>query len=102
MFNFNAVGPANTDRIVDFLLGTDRIALSRGVFAGVHARLDAQEFRLAAIALDGDDRILYDQATGRLYYDADGTLNGALSAPAVLFAIVTNHAALTFQDFYVF
>ena len=49
----------------------------------------------------GDDRILFDQATGRLYYDADRTLNGALSAPAVLFAIVTNHAALTFQDFYV-
>ena len=100
-FNFNYVGAANADRIVDFVAGTDRIALSIGTFAGVHASLEAQEFRLGTAAVDGDDRILYDSATGRLYYDPDGTLNGASSAPTVLFAIVANLAALTHQDFYV-
>ena len=101
VFDFNAVGAANADRIIDFVPGTDRIKLSPGAFAGVHAVLNPQEFRLGAVAVDGDDRILYDTTTGRLYYDADGTLNGALSAPAVLFAFVANHAALTYQDFYV-
>jgi hypothetical protein len=100
-FNFNYLGAVNADRIVDFVVGTDRISLSSGTFPAVHANLDAQEFRLGTAALDGDDRILYDSATGRLYYDPDGTLNGASSAPAVLFAIVANHAALTYQDFYV-
>lgn len=100
-FNFNYLGAANADRIVDFVVGTDRIALSSGIFPAVHANLDAQEFRLGTAAVDGDDRILYNSATGRLYYDPDGTLNGVSSAPPVLFAIVANHAALTFQDFVV-
>lgn len=100
-FNFNFLGAANADRIVDFVPGTDRIALSGGTFPEVHASVDAQEFRLGTAAVDGDDRILYDNATGRLYYDPDGSLNGASSAAAVLFAIVANHAALTYQDFYV-
>ena len=98
-FNFNFTGAANADRIVDFVVGTDRIALSSGAFPGVHAQLDPQEFRLGTVALDGDDRILYDSATGRLYYDPDGNLNGASSASPVLFAIVANHAALTSLDF---
>ena len=100
-FNFNYLGAANADRIVDFVAGSDRIALSSGTFPGVHANLNAQEFRLGTAAVDGDDRILYDSATGRLYYDPDGTLNWASSAAPVLFAIVANHAALTYQDFYV-
>ena len=100
-FNFNFLGAANADRIVDFGVGTDWIALSSGTFPAVHAALEAQEFRLGTAAVDGDDRILYDSATGRLFYDPDGTLHGASSAAPVLFAIVANHAALTYQDFYV-
>ena len=100
-FNFNFVGTANADLIVDFLPGADRIALTSAAFAGLHGSMDAQEFRRGTAAADGDDRIIYDQATGRLFYDSDGTLNGALSAPAVVFAIVGNHAALSFQDFFV-
>ena len=101
-FNFDFVGTANADLIVDFFPGNDRIAPSGAAFAGLHGSMDAQEFRLGTAAADGDDRIIYHQATGRLFYDSDGTLNGALSAPAVLFAIVGNHAALSFQDFFVF
>ena len=100
-FNFNYLGTANADKIVDFVVGTDRIALSSGTFPGVHASLDAQEFRLGTAALDGDDRILYDSVTGRLYYDPDGNLNGASSAAAVLFAVVQNQPGLSYLDFYV-
>ena len=99
VFNFNFLGSANADRITDFVHGTDRIGLDSATFAAVHAALDKGEFRLGAAAQDGDDRIIYDQASGRLFYDPDGTLHGAQSAAPVLFAIVANHAALTFQDF---
>ena len=100
VFNFNFLGTANADRIVDFVHGTDRIGLDSAAFAAVHAALDAGEFRLGGAAQDGDDRIIYDRASGRLFYDPDGTLHGAQSAAPVLFAIVANHAALTFQDFF--
>ncbi len=100
-FNFEIVGATNADRIVDFLRGTDRIALTSGAFPGLNGTMNAQEFRLGTAAADGDDRILYDQATGRLFYDSDGNLNGAQSAPPVLFAIVGNHAALSSGDFFV-
>ncbi len=46
-------------------------------------------------ALDADDRIIYDSATGRIYYDADGSGAGA----QVLFAQVTAGLALTNADF---
>ncbi len=101
VFNFVAKGADHYDHIVDFQHGVDVIQLTAAVFAGVHATVDVQEFRLGTAAQDGDDRIIYDAATGRLYYDPDGTLHGTASAPQVLFAILDNHAALSFQDFIV-
>jgi len=46
--------------------------------------------------LDGDDRIVYNAATGQIFYDADG-ISGAAQ---VLFATVTAGTALTSADFY--
>lgn len=100
-FLFNSTGPANADRIADFDAFIDKIGLEKAAFAGVHAALNTQEFRLGTVAQDGDDRIVYDQTSGRLYYDPDGTLNGAASAPQILFAILANHATLSFDDFFV-
>ena len=50
---------------------------------------------VGSAALDADDRIIYDQTTGLLYYDADGNGAGA----AVLFAGVAGLPALTAADF---
>ena len=97
-FYFNsAPGPANIDRILDFSVADDAVYLLRSVFgaAGANGTLAASAFHQGAASADGDDRILYDAATGRIYYDADGT--GA--AAAIHFATVTAGTALTHADF---
>jgi Ca2+-binding RTX toxin-like protein len=55
-------------------------------------------FQLGTAAADADDRIIYDSATGKLFYDADGNAAGA----QVLFAQVTAGTALTDVDFVAF
>ena len=44
--------------------------------AGVHA-LNPAFFRAGAAALDANDYIVYNQANGALYYDADGNVPAA-------------------------
>ena len=48
-------------------------------------------------AKDANDHIVYNQSTGDLAYDADGSGAGQ----AVVFAHLANHAALTAADFIV-
>jgi Ca2+-binding RTX toxin-like protein/endo-alpha-1,4-polygalactosaminidase (GH114 family) len=92
-----APGPGNVDRLADFSVADDNIHLSRAVFAGIAANgpLAAGAFHAGTAAADAADRILYDSATGRIFYDADGS--GA--AAAILFATVTPGTALTNLDF---
>jgi Ca2+-binding RTX toxin-like protein len=87
-----ALGANNVDGIVDFLPGTDKIALSQSIFAGIGATLDANEFGTA----DADTLIVYDQSTGSLSYDAGGAGAGA---DPVLFATVTAGTVLNNTDF---
>lgn len=95
-FVFNtALGDNNVDHIVDFTAVDDQLVLNSGIFGIAKGALAADAFRLGATALDADDRILYDQATGRLYLDSDG--NGA--AAAQLFAILDNKAVIAADDF---
>jgi Ca2+-binding RTX toxin-like protein len=56
-----------------------------------------QQFRIGAAAQDADDRIIYDDTTGAVFFDADGT--GA--AAAIQFAIVDPGLALTNSQFIV-
>jgi Ca2+-binding RTX toxin-like protein len=60
--------------------------------------LDPQVFVAGAAALDADDRIIYDPATGTLYYDSDG-LGGASQTA---FAILSGSPALQASDIGVF
>ena len=48
-------------------------------------------------AHDADDRIIYDENSGALFYDADGSGAGA----AVQFASLRHHPAITAADFLV-
>lgn len=70
----------NADRIMDYVKADDRILLDDAAFAGVGApgTLAAAAFRLNSTGLAGDasDRIIYNFATGALFFDHDG-LGGA-------------------------
>ena len=91
-----ALGAGNVDYIADFQTGSDKIHLSNTVFTGLAAgSLAASAFVAGAVAGDADDRILYDSATGNVWFDADGTGAGA----AVLFARVASGTALVAGDF---
>jgi len=91
------LGGGNVDTIADFAHGTDRIALDDAAFTAIGGpgALNANAFFAGAAAHDADDRIIYDQATGQLFYDADGNGAGA----AVLFATLNGAPMITATDF---
>jgi serralysin len=101
-FVFNtALSAGNRDVITDFsnVAGnSDGILLESAVFSklGSGAVLKAAYFRAGPAAADANDFIVYNRATGALYYDADGNGAGA----AVQFATIANHAVLTAADFW--
>jgi Ca2+-binding RTX toxin-like protein len=93
-----ALGGGNIDTI-DLVVGTDKILLDATIFAGIGGlgTLNASAFVVGAAAADANDRIIYNQATGQLFYDADGT--GA--AAAVQFATLSSGLAVSASDFLV-
>ena len=93
-----ALGSGNIDRIADYSVADDTILLDDAVFTGLGlGTLSASAFVTGSLAQDADDRILYDAATGALYFDADGS--GATAA--VQFAIVGAGLSLSASDFVV-
>ena len=96
-FQFNsALGAGNVDQILDFTSGTDKIVLDDAAFAWLAlGALPASAFVAGAAALDADDRIIYNAATGQLYFDADGNGAGA----AIEFARLDPATPLTAGDF---
>lgn len=97
---------SNLDTIKDFVFGIDKIVLDddfftlglTGTSAGV--ALTASKFQLGTAASDLDDRIIYDQSSGKLYYDADGSGAGAQVQFALL-STGTTHPVLSASDFLV-
>ena len=91
----NAV--TNVDDILDYSVAADTIFVDRDIFTGiaVNGVLAAAAFRAGLAAVDADDRIIHDSATGNIFYDFDGT--GA--AAQILFATVDPGLVLTNLDF---
>ena len=89
---------ANVDDILDFSAADDTIRLDRTVFTNILAdgTLARAAFVAGTAAVDAADRIVYDQATGNIFYDSDG--NGA--AAKILFAHVDPGTVLTNADFF--
>ncbi|SLN37998.1 Bifunctional hemolysin/adenylate cyclase precursor [Roseovarius litorisediminis] len=95
-----ALGTGNVDRIVDFSVGSDTIQLDSVVFTGLTAgALDATQFHVNATGLaeDAAQRIIYDSATGSLYFDSDG--NGVTDG--IAFATLTTGLAIDENDFFI-
>jgi Ca2+-binding RTX toxin-like protein len=92
------LGANNVDTINGFTSGDDKLWLDSVTFAGLTpGALPAGAFFAGTAAHDADDRIVYDQATGNLYFDADG--NGA--GGAVQFAHVDPGTIIAASDFQV-
>jgi len=108
--------PQNVDTLVDFSAAEDRIALNASEFwgfgpngiivqafgsvaAGSTVTLASSAFGLGSKATTSAQRIVYDQTTGAIYFDADGSggLNGQ-----ILFAKVTPGTQLTANHFQLF
>lgn len=75
VFVFHRFGTGNSDVLDDFDMNQDRIQLvkSNAFEALSVGELSVDAFWIGTEAHDADDRIIYDQASGRLYYDSDGT-----------------------------
>jgi serralysin len=104
VFIFNSASNAtnNKDTITDFKSSDDDIWLAKAVMGGLTlGTLRANDFRGGAnITTSGDssDRVIYNQTTGALYYDADGT--GATAS--VQFAQLSAGTVLSSSDFFIF
>jgi len=97
MFRF--IAKDNIDKIVDYIVVDDTIQLEDSIFTALTTigTLAANNFIIGTSAVDSNDFIVYNTATGALLYDADG--NGAVAA--VQIATLAGGLALTNTDFVV-
>lgn len=96
---FSAALGGNIDRVLDFNPAYDIFNLKNTAFTGLTAKtvLSADAFHLGAAAADAEDRIIYNSADGKLFFDPDGT--GATAQ--IQFATLAAGLGLTNGDFYV-
>jgi Ca2+-binding RTX toxin-like protein len=98
LFNTTLDPENNLDVITDFNVTDDTIQLDNAVFTTLaDGTFAAGQFVTGTAAQDAQDRIIYDSATGALFYDSDGT--GGVAA--IQFAEVNPGLALTNLDFLV-
>lgn len=89
-----------TDMINDFNVDEDLIQLVGSLFnseLGSEQFLSESQFIIGSVATDGLQRIIYDQSTGSLFYDADGI--GAIAA--INFAQLDSGLAFSASNVYI-
>ena len=97
-FLFNTSLTANVDTVADFNASNDTIRLDDDIFTTLSTgTLSSAAFFAGAAANDSTDRIIYNSATGNLFYDSDGTG----SAAAVQFAHLDGNPTLSRTNFVV-
>lgn len=102
LFNTALNAALNRDVIADFNVVADTMQLENAIFTGLGVAtgvLAAGMFKNLTTGglVDADDRILYNDATGALLYDSDGS---GVSA-AVQFATLSGSPTVFFDDFIV-
>jgi len=83
--------------MTDMTAGADIIRLDDTHFAGIGPLgvLNADAFHIGAEAADAEDRVVYNSATGQLFFDANGSGAGGLT----LFANLSTGLALNNTEF---
>jgi serralysin len=94
----------NVDKILDFSVADDSFRLDNAVFKKLGSgtdsspkKLSSSFFTIGTKAQDSNDYLIYNNKTGYLYYDADGSGSGK----AVLIATLSKNLKMTYSDFYV-
>jgi Ca2+-binding RTX toxin-like protein len=96
------LGASNIDRITDYSAAADTIRLDKTLFTALSlGTLSASAYKDVGdpgAVIDASDRILYNDDSGNLFYDA----NGSAAGRRVQFATLdTKPATLTAADFFV-
>jgi len=99
LFNTPLNAASNVDRVLDFNVADDTILLEQAIFSSSLGlgNISASELVIGTAAQDANDRIIYDNNTGALFYDSDGAGGSA----QVQFADIGRGLALTNIDFLV-
>jgi Ca2+-binding RTX toxin-like protein len=99
-----AVGSGNVDTITDFYAADDEIYLDNAIFTKLGSgslsnptKVNSSYFELREKAVSSNDYLLYNQKTGVLSYDADGSKSGA----QVEIAKFKPGTALTYNDMFI-
>ncbi|WP_416066242.1 calcium-binding protein [Rhizobium sp. ZK1] len=97
VFNVKPSKTSNVDKIQDFSSASgDKIVLDHDIFTEIDpSSFSSANFVVGIKAMDANDRLIYNQSSGALLYDADGNGRGA----AVQIATLTNLATLHHDDF---
>jgi Ca2+-binding RTX toxin-like protein len=99
VFRFDVLTTAAArDTITDFASGEDWLQFDHTAFAALtgdtNGVLFASEFAIGTKATTASQHLIYNSATGSLYYDDDGVGGHAQT----LIAVLSNHAALSASD----
>ena len=96
---FKFTTTSDIDTITDFAVIDDTIQLDNYIFAALKTEgtQSAGKFVIGTQALDANDFIIYNDVTGALLYDADGSGGGA----ALTIATIGTGFAMTHSDFVV-
>lgn len=89
----------NVDTVVGFKHKIDDIRLSPDILAALGDDLEKTELRFGTKAADKDDHLIYNQKTGELFYDQDGS---GKKFAAIEFADLDNKPKLDIGDFILF
>ncbi len=98
-FVFNQLGEVG-DQITDFGAGDDTLVFSASGFGGglvANSVIASAQFVVGTAALDNSDRFIYDNTTGNLFFDVDGTGNNS----AVAIANLNDSPNLTSADIFI-
>jgi Ca2+-binding RTX toxin-like protein len=99
-FNYALSTSANLDTITDFTHGSDKIQLEDTIFTALTSPWSSAQFKASAsghVASTATQHVLYDQSTGVLWYDPDGSGAGGQTAFAKLGT--STHPTIDWTDF---